>query len=231
MAKQHGAVAAAMAGVGLWALYRWHTRPWMYTWGANAQTRADLPGDELVVSGTPSTTRAVTIAAPPEAVWPWLAQIGENHAGFYSYSILERLAGARIHNANVVNPEWQELRVGDTIWLAKRYGNRARQVVAAVEPNSHLVLMSPSDFARVQRGQKASGAWRFCLRRTDAGTRLVVRGSGGPAGQAAFDVIHFVMERRMMKGIRSRAERYPPCGIGSNTGGDLPSAELRSVSP
>jgi hypothetical protein len=167
---------------------------------------AVLPGDDLVAADTPRTTRAVTIGAPVEAVWAWLAQIGEDRGGFYSYSWLERAVGARIHNAQTVHPEWQELHVGDTIWLARRYGEGARQVVAAVEPNSHLILMSPADFDRVQHGEKASGAWGFYLRRQNGSTRLLARGSGGAVGHFVFDVPHFVMEQKMLRGIRDRAE-------------------------
>jgi hypothetical protein len=67
--------------------------------------------------------------------------------------------------------------------------------------------VSPADFQRVQRGEKASGAWAFCLRRQNAWTRLLVRGTGGAIGHPAFDVAHFVMEQKMMRGIRDRAER------------------------
>jgi hypothetical protein len=135
-------------------------------WGADdEEITAVLPGDELVAADLLRTTRALTIDAPVEMVWPWLAQIGEDRGGFYSYSWLERAAGAHIHNANTVHSEWQNIRVGDTVWLARRYGERARQVVAAVKPKSHLVLMSPDDFRRVQRGEKACGAWTFCLLR------------------------------------------------------------------
>jgi len=145
---------------------------------------------------------------PPFAlVWPWLVQIGENRGGFYSYSLLERMVGAHIYNANIIHPEWQDLHVGDTVWLAGRYGDTARQIVAAVESESHLVLVSPADFERVRRGEKASGAWAFCLRRQNAWTRLLVRGNGGAIGHPAFDVTHFVMEQKMMRGIRDRAER------------------------
>lgn len=197
-----------MAAVGDVALYRGRVRPWMYTWGARAdEVEAALPGDELVQPGASRTTRGVTIDAPVDAVWPWLVQIGENRGGFYSYSLLERAVGAEIHNATTIHPEWQELRVGDTIWLARRYGDVARQVVAAVKPNAHLVLMSPDDFNRVQRGEKSSGAWGFHLRREAGCTRLIVRGSGGAVGHAAFDIPHFVMEQKMMRGIRDRAEQ------------------------
>jgi hypothetical protein len=197
-----------MAVVGAIALYRFHLRPWMYTWGADdGEIDAVLPGDELVSPGALRTTRALTIDAPLHDVWPWLTQIGEDRGGFYSYSLLERAVGADISNANTIHPEWQHLDVGDTIWLARRYGDSARQVVAAVEAESHLVMVSPGDFERVKRGEKASGVWTFCVRRQNDWTRLIVRGSGGAVGHPAFDVAHFVMEQRMMRGIRERAQQ------------------------
>jgi hypothetical protein len=197
-----------MALIGVVMLYRGRFRPWMYTWGAREdEVAASLPGDDLVNAHTPRTTRAVTVDAPIDDVWPWLAQIGEDRGGFYSYSWLERAVGADIRNANTIHPEWQNIRVGDTVWLARRYGEVARQVVAAVEPSSHLVLMSPDDFQRVQRGERASGSWGFYLREQDGWTRIVVRGSGGAVGHAAFDVAHFVMEQKMIRGIRHRAEQ------------------------
>lgn len=208
MAEHDGWLAAGVAAVGIAAMYRAHVRPWLCTWGAtDYEVTAEFPGDELVPPNTPRTTRAVTIDAPIHAVWPWLVQIGEDRAGFYSYSWLERLAGATIHNAKTIHPEWQELRVGDTVWLAHRYGDIGRQVVAAVAPGSYLALVSTGDFARLQRGEKASGAWTFHLRRTGSSTRLLVRGSGGAAGHVLFDVPHFVMEQKMLRGIRDRAQR------------------------
>ena len=135
--------------------------------------------------------------------------MGEDRAGFYSYSWLERAIGARMCNADAVHPEWQALDVGDTVWLARRYGETGRQVVAAIEPGSFLVLVSPEDFARLQRGEKASGAWAFHLRRTGSRTRLLVRGSGGAVGHAVFDIPHFVMEQKMLRGIRDRGQGTP----------------------
>lgn len=208
MGKQRPFLAGLVAAVGVLALYRGRLSPWMYTWGADAdEVTAVLPGDELVSAHAPRTTRAVTIDAPIRMVWPWLAQIGEGRGGFYSYSLLERAVGARIHNADVVHPEWQDVRVGDTVWLARRYGDGARQVVAAVEPMSHLVLMTPDDFEKVQRGKKAAGAWGFYLRRRDGWTHLIARGSGGAVGHAGFDIIHFFMEQKMLRGIRNRAHQ------------------------
>ncbi len=202
-------LAAAMASVGVVVGYRARIRPWMYFWGATREEIVeDLPADELVATDRPRTTRAVTIDVGPEAVWPWLAQIGENRGGFYSYSVLERGVGADIHNANTIHPEWQDLHVGDTVWLARRGGNRGRQVVAAMVPKSHLVLMSPDDYERVQRGEKASGSWAFHLRTEGEHTRLLARGIGGYGGNVLYDIVHFVMERRMLLGIRRRVQWY-----------------------
>ncbi|MFN8225995.1 MAG: hypothetical protein U0R18_04640 [Mycobacterium sp.] len=201
-----GCAGAGLAAVGVVA-WRWRLRRWAYTWGATVdEVRAVLPGDELVdhADTAARTTRAVTIAAPPERVWPWLAQIGEDRAGFYSYDILERAVGARIHNADRVHPEWQELAPGDTVWLARRFGEVARQVVTAVEPGADLVLMSAADHARWRAGRPAHGVWSFHLRGDGDGTRLLARGVGGSAGGLAFDVAHFVMERAMLLGIRNR---------------------------
>lgn len=209
MGKQRPILAAAMAAGGIVGVYRWLVRPRLYTWGATAdEATAELPGDDLVEVGAPRTTRAVGIGAPPEAVWPWLVQIGEDRGGFYSYDWLERLAGTRIHNADAIHPEWQDVHVGDSVWLARRFGERGRQVVAEVVPNSHLVLMSTPDFDRVQRGEKAFGSWAFYLRPQPGGTRLLARGTGGPVGVTGFDIVHFVMERGMLHGIRHRAARH-----------------------
>ncbi|BBX65457.1 hypothetical protein MSAS_46310 [Mycobacterium saskatchewanense] len=202
-----GVVSAASA-IGAAIGYRKLVRPWMYAWGACAgEMNAGLPGDELVAACTMRTTRGVTIDASPEAVWQWLVQIGEDRGGFYSYDWLERLVGARIRNTATVRQEWQRLHVGSIIWLARRYGRSAQMVVAAVEPGSHLVMVSPSDFRRVQNGAKASGSWAFYLRPYGLGTRLLARGCGGAVGHIGFDVPHFVMEQKMLRGIRDRASR------------------------
>ena len=207
MGKQRTTLAGVLAAVGIAVMYRVHLRPWMYGWGAtSAELGAVLPGDELVETRTPRTTRALTIDASIDEVWPWLAQIGEDRAGFYSYDWLERAVGANIHNADVIHTEWQDLDVGDTVWLARRFGPSARQLVAAVVPGSHLVLVSPADFDRLQCGRSATGAWVFVLRRQSGWTRLIVRGSGGSVGRPWFDVPHFVMEQKMMRGIRTRAQ-------------------------
>ncbi|MEV3901515.1 hypothetical protein AB0K11_04255 [Mycobacterium sp. NPDC050551] len=207
MGKQRAGVASVMAAVGVYAMYRAELWPRLQTWGAlDEEIVAELPGDEFVRPGVARTTRAATIDAPRQDIWPWIAQIGEGRGGFYSYSALERAVGADIINADVVHPEWQDIEKGDTIWLARRYGPSARQIVAAVQPGSHLVLVSPEDLNRLQRGEKASGCWAFVLRQQAGWMRLLVRGSGPLVGNPLFDVPHFVMERKMMRGIAERAE-------------------------
>lgn len=208
MGTQRPLLTDAMAAIGVAALYRRHVAPWMHTWGARrAEMTAVLPGDELVDEDALRTTRAVTIDARPRDVWAWLVQLGEGRGGFYSYSLLERAVGADIHNADTIHPEWQRLEVGDTVWLARRYGRRASMIVAAVEPQSHLVLVSPADHDRLERGERALGSWSFVLRPEQTWTRLIVRGSGEAVGHFWFDIPHFVMEQKMMRGIAARAER------------------------
>ena len=80
-------------------------------------------------------------------------------------------------------------------------------IVAAIEPQSHLVLVSPADNRRLERGEKALGSWAFVLRPEQTWTRLLVRGSGEAVGHFWFDIPHFVMEQKMMRGIAARAER------------------------
>jgi hypothetical protein len=207
MTKRRALLAWALAVMGLWLLYRAHVRPWIYAWGASAkEIETEFPGDELVRPGLARTTRAIDIGAPVEHVWPWLAQLGEDRGGFCSYSTFERAVGANVHNAQTVHTEWQNLDVGDVVWLAKRYGEHGCQVVAELQPKGHLVLVSKADFERIQRGERAGGSWAFHLCPVEGGTRLLVRGSGGAVGHAIFDVLHFIMERKMLKGIRRRAE-------------------------
>jgi hypothetical protein len=188
--------------------YQRVVRPWMARWGAtDAEVERSLAADHLVRPGVLRTTRAITIDAPASVVWKWLVQVGEDQAGFYSYSWLERLALTDMHNADRVHEEWQHRDVGDTIWLAQRWGEVGRQIVALVEPERALAMVGPDDYASLQAGQPANGYWGFFLDPIDdTRTRFLVRSSGGPVGTAWFDVVHFVMEQKMMRGLKQRAE-------------------------
>jgi hypothetical protein len=170
-------------------------RPLMLHWSANGEeVHTRLPGDETVPGPAVQSTRAVTIEAPVDAVWPWLAQLGQDRGGFYSYESLENLAGCRMHNAEVVHPEWQERRPGEIVYLHPRSGLRV---------------------TRFERGRVlALEHWgAFVLRPYGADrTRLIARGRT-PRGPASIlnallmEIPHFVMERRMLLGIKRRAEQ------------------------
>ena len=187
-------------------------------WGATpAEVGAPLPGDGLVAAPDLGYTRAVTVAAAPERVWPWLAQIGQGRGGFYSFDGLENLIGCHIHSADVVLPDEQDLRAGDLIRLAP-----AEQApvfrVEDVRPPTTLVLVSagPPSAADAARDGDTVATWQWALRPTDGGrrTRLIVRQRlTYPRSQRVLwgllEPVTFVMERRMLCGLRRRAESAP----------------------
>ena len=98
--------------------YQFAAKPWMRGWGATpAEKGRALPGDDLTPKPRIQITQAVTVAAPVEQVWPWLAQIGQDRGGFYSYEWLENLAGCEMRNADRIHPEWQQREVGEPVPL------------------------------------------------------------------------------------------------------------------
>src|SRR3954463_3114879 len=98
------------------ALYALVIRPWHLRWGAQpGDENRELPGDELLPKDGTQILHAVTIDAPVEEVWPWLAQLGQDRGGFYSYEWLENLIGDDIRNADRIHPEWQRTEAGDLV--------------------------------------------------------------------------------------------------------------------
>lgn len=208
----------ALIGGGLAAatVYRGILRPRLGTWGAAPhEAEQALPGDPLVPDPDYATTRAITIHAPTDAVWPWLAQIGQGRGGFYSYDGLENLFGLDIHSADRIVAAWQHVDVGDSVRMAppERFAGTARMEVARVDPGRALVLRSPSDVP----GDPVA-AWAFVLASVDASTtRLLVRTrlKGHPAFLLLLEPVHFIMEQKMLRGVRQRAEheiRRPSSG-------------------
>jgi hypothetical protein len=202
-----------------WA-YLLLVRPWHTRWGAtDEEVRKGLPGDDLVPHPMLESTRAITISAPAARVWPWLVQLGQDRGGFYSYDWLENLAAADIHNVDRIVPEMQHLKVGDFIPLAPiEWGiPTGGFTVAMVEPGRAMVWRQgrPQDLGAP--GADGDGeTWSFVLAEPAEGTtRLILRERKGLKPRMK-DVLlyylfverqHFVMVRRMLLGLRERAER------------------------
>jgi hypothetical protein len=152
--------AAAIAGAGL-AVYAGvlaAARPWHRRWGAiDDEIAQSLPGDELSHGGA-LANHAVTIGAPVEDVWPWLVQIGQDRAGFYSYSWLENLFRADIHNVDEIVPEWQTIEEGGTVRLASKevYGDGPLLRVSHVRPGRSFVLEGWGEFVLIRTIARSS---------------------------------------------------------------------------
>ena len=207
-------VSAGSVAAGL-AAYGFLIRPWHLTWGATEiEVREPLPGDDVVPHPKHEATHAITINAPIADVWPWLVQIGQNKGGFYSYYWLENLVGCDIHNAKRIVPEWQSLRAGDVLWL---HPKAPPLPVLLVEPGRAIVVGGAADEdANEHSNNTRSGTWAFVLKELDPGTtRLIVRirWDRRPGlldwifNIGVLEPSHFIMERRMLFGIKQRAER------------------------
>src|SRR3712207_3373722 len=125
---------AILGAVLPWA-YAFVVRPWHLRWGATEEEASNpLPDDELVPNPAIESTRAITVNAPVEEVWPWLAQVGQVRGGFYSYEWLENLAGCRMRNAGRIHPEWQHREVGESVFRSeeRRVGKEGRSRWAPV---------------------------------------------------------------------------------------------------
>jgi uncharacterized protein YndB with AHSA1/START domain len=225
-------VGASIAAAG-WAIY-YNVRRWYATWGfeADEQTKR-LPGDEIIPDGANLLTRGITIDAPPEAVWPWLVQLGYERGGWYSYDQMD----VRGKSADTILPEFQKLEVGDIVPTDPAGGFE----VKLVEPGRALGLYVDTALVERQRkpaesvsvtptpGLAMSGgmmsaslpsefkiSWTVVLEPDGSGkTRLIERARGwfGPSAAssrmlmpvAGFGI--FVMTRKQMLGIRQRVER------------------------
>ncbi|PCR89052.1 hypothetical protein CP557_21075 [Natrinema ejinorense] len=208
-----GRRVVATAALLLAGAYHVAIRPWHRRWGTiEDEARAPLPGDDLLPDATDQVTHAIEIDAPAEAIWPWLVQIGQGRGGFYSYDWLERAVGADIHNVDRIIPELQDLEEGDVVRLAPEdypvSAPESAPEVARLDPERALVLRPPGD--------PPAWTWAFVLEPTDADTtRLLARTRSNPRRSSiarAIDSLfwepaHFVMERKMLHGIKRRAER------------------------
>jgi len=183
-------------------------------WGATAdEVTAVLPGDEFVPEPAEETTLAVTVEAPAERVWAWLVQMGQDRGGMYSYDWLENLIGLDIHSTREVKAEWQHLTAGDhVVVVPEGFGpmpDGYRFTVARVEPARALVLrQAPPE-------HPWNGVWSFHLVPSGSGgCRLLSRARtevpahvGMRSATRVMEPVTLLMTRRMLHGIKERAER------------------------
>ena len=176
------------------------------TWGATAaEADGRLPGDELLERADGVATRAIEICAPASAVWPWLVQIGPSpRGGAYTYDWIENLLGLDMHSADRVLPEFQHPRVGDTIG----YGSN-RMRLERVEAERVLAF----------RSEDGNWVWTFVLNSDDGRTRLISRNRfrlptlAARIGMVPMEPASLVMERKMLLGIKQRAEELAAGGL------------------
>jgi hypothetical protein len=186
-------------------------RPWYRKWGAtDAEVGKPLPGDDQVPNPILESTRAITIDTPADAIWPWLVQMGQGRGGLYSYERLENLLGLNIDNADRIIPEFQDLAVGDQVRLGPE-GSPSFDV-AAIHPGIALILRG--DIPNPQQ-KPTVWIWIFYLDPLNENkTRLILRSRldyepnfGNHLMWRGFtDPIAFNMERKMLQGIKTRAE-------------------------
>lgn len=184
-------------------------------WGATAaETDQPLPGDGLVPSPQLGYTRAIDIEAEPDVVWSWLVQIGHNRGGLYSYDWAENVIGCDLHSIEEVRPELQQLAIGDVVRLGPD-GYPCFVVTEVERPKTLVLIGADPRTSKPPTGDAPMATWQWQLNSTDrGGTRLLVRQRlSYPARFAPLwrlvEPITFVMEHKMLKGIKVRAERPP----------------------
>jgi hypothetical protein len=179
-------------------------------WGLDEEAAGrDYPGDDLVEHPRWSWTHGIEIDAPAEEVWPWVAQIGGDRAGFYSYQWLENLAGCEIRNAETLHPEWEH-HPGDSLVL---HPKAPPIPITKIEPGRYFIAHAPREAGASWVTVSwlflveplSSGRSRFISRfRSDCSDDLATRLAYGPL---LVEPVGFVMDRRMLQGVKERAER------------------------
>ncbi len=178
-------------------------RSWHLRWGAtSSEVEGPMPGDDLVPRASFSATRALTIDAPPAAVWPWLVQLGFGRAGFYSYDLFDNAARP---SADSILPGYQDPQVGDWVPMASKVNETTAFRIKAFEPEAWLLWEKPNSTWAWQLGPLEDGRTRLV-------TRLKQYNDWGSPLMALVTVIlfefgDFPMMRRLLLGVKARAER------------------------
>jgi hypothetical protein len=184
-------------------------------WGASDAEVADaMPGDELVPGPSFNATRAITIDAPPEDVWPWVVQIGYGRAGWYSFDLFDNVARP---SAETILPAFQHPKVGDWVPMAAKVNEQTAFKIKAFESNRWMLW------------EKPQSTWAWKLTPLDDGrTRLVARLKAlydwHAPGSALLTLIllefaDFPMMRKQLKGMKRRAEAELLVGSGTEREG------------
>jgi hypothetical protein len=205
----------ALTFAAILAVFFTFVRPWYLQWGASdAEARMMLPGDEIIPSAASQTTRAVTVDASADVVWPWVAQIGQDRGGFYSFDLLENLVGCRMPTIDILRPDKQGWQLGDKLWMypPERAGGVGFATLRRYVPGHALAFGTHAVGTSITDPE--NGSWAFIVQPLDRyTTRLLFRGRGAPRSWAGvafdrsiFDHVHFAMERRTMIGIKQLAE-------------------------
>ncbi len=216
-------IGLASAVTGLAAGYRLFARNTCVTWGATAgEAGSAMPGDGLLPDAETVTTRAITVAATPEQIWPWLVQMGPGRGGAYTYDWIENLLGLDMHSADEILPQFQNLAVDDVLPMGK--SGPAMRVAVLDRP--HAMVLASVDHHWV---------WAFGLYPTTEGTRLISRNriaipDAGVLQRLFYMLVmepgSLIMEAKMLRGIKERAERTePPLALVTN----VPDHEAESL--
>jgi len=193
------------------------SKHWLANWGSTRDEQSGTwKGDSFVNDPEVTNTRAVTIAAAPGRVWPWIVQFGLGRAGFYSYELLERAVGIPVRNIESVLPQFQALRVGDEIRL---HPAAPGVPVADICAHRHVCFgVSKELEERFERPDPARSWSMYLVPRGANATRLILRSCieplrrttlGRRVGRAVEEPIDFIMEQRMLRSLRRLAEMQP----------------------
>ncbi|MFC1978644.1 SRPBCC family protein [Chloroflexota bacterium] len=190
-------------------------------WGStDEELSRELPGDDLIDNINYRITHAITIKAAPTDVWPWIVQLGQGRGGFYTYELLENIAGCKIRNADTIIPEFQDIAVGDKVMM---HPTMAPLIVIAIDPGKSLTTRlryNIENYETIDTSEPLppkyhDGTWLFYIEETpEGGTRLITRVTH-VWNQSKMNTFLFglmgiselVMSRKMLKGIRKRAEK------------------------
>ncbi|MFA6570266.1 MAG: hypothetical protein WCT77_03435 [Bacteroidota bacterium] len=191
-------------------------KPRHLRWGVSKEEiESELPGDSIIPESRICSTRGITIKAKPYEIWQWIVQMGQSRAGFYSHDFFANMVGSKIKSLNEIKQEFQNLNVGDIILGHPEMG----WIVEAIIKNEYLVLraadLKKKGSAYIDEPPHFDFIWIFALKKiNEESTRLIVREKYNYKNFGLVSIlveltafISFIMTKKMMKGIKKRAEK------------------------